>query len=667
MRILILTLSVALSSSVLLTQASVVPSEIRVNNGAAEWEIYNDAWLVKREDNDHITYKRRPSGSETEQLPVTTTEKPCTTPIPTTEAPTTTTTTQRPRVTSSIIHRRGLQPKSLPTQQTEVAPGGNYWWMVSHRTDNRITYTRRSNSTTETTTEKANAGQLRRLGHGQDSVVARVVNVGGDDLLTEENVLSRGRLAQPYTGRKSTKSRISQPAATTTQATQTNEEKEGYPRIGEEHNGWLVVGKTKDQISWERVKTEGELELAADHSSNLQSGSAQGEQTGLEESQQYISHNINDDDDVDGEEDSPPRVGDVENGWRVIKKRKNHITWEKVEAGGASLISRTLTSGQNQLKSGTEQSQTQTSSQFHVHEVESYPRVNDIVEGWRVVSKSNEHISWAKVGTENETNSQLNQKRPSNLQLRSGDRVHYRTPEGAERVFPRTRGGAASGEFPNEFETYSRSTNPNFPSETVVGGTVRTSNSTSWNIGDELHGWKVIGKDYRGIIWEKIKNETETTPAPTQRPRLQVKSGDNLRRRGNNSRATGLNQVQNGDFVRYLHPDGQERLYPKSRDSDVNNLQINNNLEGSNIQTTQNSTTSTDPKRIGWYLAKERRNLITWQKDDVEQNAVYNHNDFPQIGHEQSGWKVSNKTRHHISWRRVGTDDLESDEEIPSR
>lgn len=175
-------------------------------------------WRIADQDQDHITYVRSPVGS-----PVTSpgsrtgqslasTAADLTITVPEVDCNKTTTTPapipRRSRPVDSVVssgdvsHRgssaggrrgqpelrsrssihstagRGVEAASVTesrtqTQTSETHPHeGNYFWMVSHRSDDHITYRRRSNDTGRSSqgTEDLAQGELRQIGSGSDTV-----------------------------------------------------------------------------------------------------------------------------------------------------------------------------------------------------------------------------------------------------------------------------------------------------------------------------------------------------------------------------------------------------------------------------------------------------------------------------------------------------------------
>jgi len=209
------------------------------------------------------------------------------------------------------------------------------------------------------------------------------------------------------------------------------------------------------------------------------------------------------------------------------------------------------------------------------------------------VSKSKDHISWRRWGTPaTESNNNVESNRPNNsLKPKSLTLNTERKP------IPNYEGRLVDG-FPKVFNTYS----PSFFSDGKIYesgvGSIRTtlSNSANWNVGDELSGWRVVSKDARGLVWKKIEDNA------------------------NNQEAASVSD--------------------SSSDSESNEL-VEEELED-----------DSHPPGV-WYLSEETRDKITWKRDNVPADVVFDHLAYPRVGDTQAEWRVVSKSREHITWERI--------------
>jgi len=185
--------------------------------------------------------------------------------------------------------------------------------------------------------------------------------------------------------------------------------------------------------------------------------------------------------------------------------------------------------GRRGLSGGSPAALTETASTTAATKEDDHPpRVGDEVNGWRVVAKTKESISWERIGSTSSStsggagaaglelksldslsgSSSSTRSRGVNVRSRADrnraeedESAAWRATNAQRQLIPSAEGEVVEG-FPRVFNTYSRSLFGN-ESDIENAGTIRTSltNTTNWNVGDELAGWRVIGKDYRGIIW----------------------------------------------------------------------------------------------------------------------------------------------------------------------
>ncbi|XP_021944800.1 uncharacterized protein LOC110843162 [Folsomia candida] len=489
-------------------------------------------WKVESESDDHITYVRKPLE------PAPTGNVDCnltTTATPPAAVPRRRSGSSRwrPEVRSGVeesARRKSSRGRTSSQAISKPNDDGDHLWSISHRTDDQITYTRRGSSGHT----QGQPGELRRLGSGRDAVLARVVVPGKEDEYTEEALI------------------------------------EGVQPQGSRHTGYPT-----NELVHPYVKKPAVSATSSSRSSNrtksLRTTSRGGKRQLKSQTTSSTPPNIE-----PSHEDHPPRVGEVVNGWVVISKSKDHISWERW--GSTSSSSRQASS-----------------------------------------SASNA----AAVANLQARNSQNENRLRSLKSLRSGSSAGRQVKTQRNKLIPSAEGELIEG-FPRIFNTYSRAFYVN-ERNVDEAGSIRTSlsDTSNWNVGDELAGWKVISKDHRGIVWQRM-------PLP------QTSQNGNV-----------LNEE---DLLDELNKKKGGQNEEESSESDSSSESKSN--EDDNIYRGPPGT---------WYLSNETKNSITWSRDNTPADLVFEMNAFPRIGDTQSGWKVRSKSRDHITWVRLNNDGSEAD------
>jgi hypothetical protein len=320
------------------------------------------------------------------------------------------------------------------------------------------------------------------------------------------------------------------------------------------------------------------------------------------------------------EDDTPPRVGDEVNGWRVIAKNNDQISWERI--GSTSSSSSSSSSSSN---SATGQGLALRSLDSHSGSASGLATRS----GLQGTNRQRSGAGWRTSIT-----------RTSSITSTSDSSAQ-------RQLIPSAEGEVVEG-FPRVFNTYSRALFGN-ESDIDSQATIRTSltNTTNWNLGDELAGWRVIGKDYRGIIWEKITNKTITFEQGTG----ENGADGNQWGAGQDGEGEGSLEFGEGEIINEEDLLGglNSRDLKSGPGGDLDDLDNASGEDGNGLGYKVPAGT--------WYLAKETKNSVTWRRDGVPETLVFNMDDYPRVGDTDSlgQWKVDSKAKDFITWVRISS------------
>jgi len=460
---------------------------------------------------------------------------------------------------------------------------GDHLWKVTHRTDDHITYTKRNASGSSWSQQGGgqssslslsqgqgeqigHQGQLTRFGIGSDSVLARVVKTD-DEELTEESLLesqgprrigshSTSELVHPYVKRVNVT--------------------EGVASSGLRRGSGAARRKQVKSISGSR---------------GTRTGLGSSSSTGTGGSILALAPT------TPSPDDTPPRVGEEINGWKVISKSGDHISWQRV---GSIQTSSSSSSASVSIGSA--------GGQLSLRSLDSSSSVG-------VSERQGQRLGAVQGGSSRRSGA------GGRSQIRGGAQLQ---------LIPSAEGELVEG-FPRLFNTYSKSffsNNPNIEN----AGSIRTtlSNTENWKVGDELAGWKVISIDDQGLVWEKVSDVNRASWSSSS------------------SRLTSTTShiLNEEDLLNGLG--GQRGL--RSGVEGANKL----NRQGEEDDESLSANKNKGPLGT-WYLDKETKNSVTWRRDGVPPELVFDMGQYPRVGDTDSlgQWKVESKSKEHITWTRL--------------